>query len=220
MMMSTPFAPFFFVFTLMLVGASHHHHHAVVESFAPVKVIKVARKPTTSLFYQEGPSTEQQIVYDTSKATHIDDYNHETILNNPLSLPVLIDCYTDKCGPCRLIERSLQEALPKFISPRDHDDKKSHPRLQFVKWDVESKEHSKQFMSILREHEMTFRKLPTLLLFIDGIPMAKISGMMSAAAIDRWLEEHLPDGEGKGRDRRPKVGPEGALGVSTRKMNR
>ncbi|KAK1742195.1 hypothetical protein QTG54_006760 [Skeletonema marinoi] len=75
-------------------------------------------------------------------------------------------------------------------------------------------------MSILREHDMTFRKLPTLLLFIDGVPMALKSGMMSAAAIDRFLEEHLPDGELRGGERRPRVGPEGALGVSTRKMNR
>mmetsp|Transcript_21533 Transcript_21533/g.30791 ORF Transcript_21533/g.30791 Transcript_21533/m.30791 type:complete len:216 (-) Transcript_21533:402-1049(-) len=215
MMMSTPCAPFLFVFlTLIFFTASHH---AVVESFAPVKVIKVSRRPTT-LFYQEGPSTDQQrVAVDTSKATHINDFNHETILNNTLSLPVLIDCYTDKCGPCKLIERSLQQVLPKFISP--HEDE-SRPRLQFVKWDVESREHSKRFMSILREHDMTFRKLPTLLLFDDGVPMALKSGMMSAAAIDRWLEEHLPDGEGKGRERRPRVGPEGALGVSTRKMNR
>lgn len=214
-MMSTTCAPLLLVFTLMLVaGASHH---AVVESFAPVKVIKVARRPTT-LSYQEGPSTEQQRDVDTSKsATHIDDFNHETILNNTLSLPVLIDCYTDKCGPCKLIERSLQEALPKFISPQGE---KSRPRLQFVKWDAESKERSEQFMSILREQDMTFRKLPTLLLFIDGVPTALKSGMMSAAAIDRWLEEHLPDGEGRVSKRRPRVGPEGALGVSTRKMNR
>ncbi len=197
----------------MMFAASHH---AVVESFAPVIVIEVARRPTT-LSYQKGPSTEQLRVVDTSKATHIDDFNHEAILNNTLSLPVLIDCYTDKCGPCKLIERSLQEALPKFISP---DGDESRPRLQFVKWDAESTERSKQFMSILREHEMTFRKLPTLLLFIDGVPMALKSGMMSAAAIDRFLEEHLPDGEGKGRKPRPRVGPKGALGVSTRKMNR
>eukprot|EP00574_Skeletonema_japonicum_P008965 CAMPEP_0201735756 /NCGR_PEP_ID=MMETSP0593-20130828/37900_1 /ASSEMBLY_ACC=CAM_ASM_000672 /TAXON_ID=267983 /ORGANISM="Skeletonema japonicum, Strain CCMP2506" /LENGTH=213 /DNA_ID=CAMNT_0048229369 /DNA_START=135 /DNA_END=776 /DNA_ORIENTATION=- len=213
-MISTSRAPFLFVFTLMMFAASRH---AVVESFAPAIVIEVARRPTT-LSYQEGPSAEQQIiVVDTSKATHIDDFNHETILNNTLSLPVLIDCYTDKCGPCKLIERSLQEALPKFISP---DGDESRPRLQFVKWDAETTERSKQFMSILREHEMTFRKLPTLLLFIDGVPMNLKSGMSSAAAIDRFLEEYLPDGEGKGRERRPRVGPKGALGVSTRKMNR
>ena len=67
---------------------------------------------------------------------------------------------------------------------------------------------------------MTFRKLPTLLLFIDGIPVTLKSGMMSAAAINRFLEEHLPDGDGKGEGPRPKIGPDGALGVSTRKMNR
>ena len=72
-------------------------------------------------------------------------------------------------------------------------------------------------MSLLREYDMTFRKLPTLLLFVDGIPVAMKSGMMSAAAIERFLEENLGGRKG---ERRPRVGPDGALGVSTRKMNR
>mmetsp|Transcript_35313 Transcript_35313/g.72141 ORF Transcript_35313/g.72141 Transcript_35313/m.72141 type:complete len:219 (-) Transcript_35313:118-774(-) len=213
MMMSTTCAGFLSV-ALMLIAASHH---LVVESFAPAKVIGVARSPIT-LFYQEGTSSEQQMNIDTSKALHIIDSNHEAILNNPLSLPVLVDCYTNKCGPCKLIERSLEQALPKFTT--SSDDNQSRPRLHFVKWDAESTDISKEFMSILREHDMTFRKLPTLLLFIDGLPVVLKSGMMSAAAIDRFLEEHLPDGELKGGERRPRVGPEGALGVSTRKMNR
>jgi len=214
MMMSTTCAGFLFV-ALMLIAASHH---LVVESFAPATVIGVTRSPITTLFYQEGASSEQQMNIDTSKALHIIDSNHEAILNNPLSLPVLVDCYTNKCGPCKLIERSLQQALPKFTT--SSDDNQSRPRLHFVKWDAESTDISKEFMSILREHDMTFRKLPTLLLFIDGLPVVLKSGMMSAAAIDRFLEEHLPDGELRGGERRPRVGPEGALGVSTRKMNR
>jgi len=212
--MSTFCASFLNVITSMFFAGSHH---LLVESFAPVQVVGVARKPA-ALFYQEGAPAEQQIVFDVSKSLHIDDSNHVPILNNTLSLPVLVDCYTDKCGPCKLIERSLQQALPKFISPPDENS--SGPRLQFVKWDADSTDNSKQFMSILREHEMTFRKLPTLLLFIDGVPTALKSGMMSSAAIDRFLEEHLPDGDGRGGERRPKIGPDGALGVSTRKVNR
>ena len=193
--------------------------HPAVESFAPAKVVGVVRRPIT-LFYQEG-ATESSAA-EQQKIVLIDDSNYELILNNTLSLPVLVDCYTDKCGPCKLIERSLQQALPKFTtsSSNDDDTTKSLPRLQFVKWDAESKEKSEQFMSFLRKHDMTFGKLPTLLLFIDGIPIALKSGMMSAAAIDRFLEEHLPDGERREGERRPRVGPEGALGVSTRKVNR
>jgi len=223
MMLSTSCASslLLFVITLLLIAASHH----VAESFAPAKNNNVARSPITSLFYQEGGETtpssaaeQQQINSDPSKALRIEDSNYELILNNTLSLPVLVDCYTDKCGPCKLIERSLQQALPKFTSSDDTTE--SRPRLHFVKWDADNKENSEQFMSILREHDMTFRKLPTLLLFIDGIPMALKSGMMSAAVIDRFLEENLPDGELREGERRPKVRPEGALGVSTRKMNR
>ena len=170
--------------------------------------------------YQEGSEQEtnappiqtldnQDILIDVSKAPHIDDASYELILNNPLSVPVLIDCYKETCGPCKLIERSLKEALPKYITNNS---------LSFAKWDTETTDTSERFMSILREHNMTFRKLPTILLFMDGIPVAMNSGMMSAAAIDRFLEKHLrSDKPGKPR---PKIGPDGALGVSTRKMNR
>ena len=207
--------------TLLLVAVSYH----VTESFAPAKVIAVNRK---IFFHQKFLKSsvmvqqQRQKVDIITKAPHIDDTNHQLILNNAFSIPILVDCYTDKCGPCRLIRRSLEEALPKFtVTTKDSQNPQiTHQRLQFVKWDVESTENSKQFMTILREHDMTFRKLPTLILFVEGIPVALKSGMISAAAIDRFLEKHLPDGELKNVERRPRVGPHGALGVSTRKMNR
>ena len=165
------------------------------------------------LFYQTGSEQEssdnQDISIDFLKVPHIDDSNYELILNNPHSLPVLIDCYKETCGPCKLIERSLKEALPKYITNNS---------LSFAKWDTETTDTSQRFMSILRENNMTFRKLPTILLFMDGVPIAMKSGMMSSAAIERFLEEQLPTNKlGK---RRPKIGPDGALGISTRKMNR
>lgn len=209
--------------TLLLVAVSYH----TIESFAPAKVLAINRVTCINQKFAKSSvivqRQGQQVDIAIAKAPHIDDTNHQLILNNPHSLPTLVDCYTDKCGPCRLIGRSLEEALPKFTIAADQDSQNpqiNHQRLQFVKWDVESTDNSQQFMTMLREHEMTFHKLPTLILFVDGIPVALKSGMMSAAAIDRFLEKHLPDGELKNVERRPRVGPNGALGVSTRKMNR
>lgn len=39
---------------------------------------------------------------------------------------------------------------------------------------------------------MTFRKLPTLILFVDGLPVAKRSGMATSGQLDQFLEENLP----------------------------
>ena len=50
-------------------------------------------------------------------------------------------------------------------------------------------------MKIIRRHDMTFSKLPTLLLFVDGRPIAMRSGMASVSQIDMFLEEHLPRDE-------------------------
>ena len=148
---------------------------------------------------------------------HINDSNYESILlvqeqQEENSLPVLIDCYTNNCGPCKLIERELSIALPKYTT-------NTHPRLTFCKWDTNTKEQSTQFMNIVRKHNMTFTKLPTLLLFINGKPVASRGGMASATQIDMFLQKHLPSLE-KGEERRPRQRPDGALGISTRKMNR
>ena len=39
---------------------------------------------------------------------------------------------------------------------------------------------------------MTFSQLPTLILFVDGMPVAKQSGTASASQIDMFLKRHLP----------------------------
>ena len=181
------------------------------------------------LFYQAGTEHQEQVddnEYDgISSAPQIDDTNHKAILNidnnnsNPNPLPVLVDVYTAKCGPCKLIERSLQSILPKYTSHHN-------TILSFCKWNADTKETSPQFLSYLKEHNMTFRKLPTLLLFMDGKPVGIRSGMLSGGQIERFLGEFGIEGididndNGKNKGPRPKIGPDGALGISTRKMNR
>ena len=153
---------------------------------------------------------------------HINDSNYESILlvqqqQEENSLPVLIDCYTNNCGPCKLIERELSIALPKYTTTNNNSN--YPPRLTFCKWDTNTKEQSTQFMNIVRKHNMTFTKLPTLLLFINGKPVASRGGMASATQIDMFLQKHISSLE-KGEERRPRQRPDGALGISTRKMNR
>ena len=48
---------------------------------------------------------------------------------------------------------------------------------------------------MIRQYDMTFSKLPTLLLFVDGRPKAMRSDMASVSQIDMFLEEHLPRDE-------------------------
>lgn len=129
------------------------------------------------LFYQAGAEE----AYTAEDAAHIDDFTHQSILHNRDGQPVLVDCYTNKCGPCKLIERSFQSVLPKYSD-----------NLLFCKWDADEKENSQQFMDMLREHNMTFRKLPTLIIFVDGLPIAMRQGMATEGQLTSFLEENLP----------------------------
>ena len=44
---------------------------------------------------------------------------------------------------------------------------------------------------------MKFFILPTLILFVDGMPVAKRSGTASASQIDMFLKEYLPLSENR-----------------------
>ena len=45
---------------------------------------------------------------------------------------------------------------------------------------------------MLREHNLTFRKLPTLIIFVDGLPIAMRQGMATEGQLTSFLEENLP----------------------------
>lgn len=168
--------------------------HATKSATTNVKSLSISLG-ASRLFYQAGTEAYAAkqgtlapgvVVSNSGTKTieHIDNSNYQTILQNSLGLPVLVDCYVSNCGPCKLIERSLQSVLPGYSND-----------LFFCKWDANETENSQQFMNILRKHEMTFRKLPTLVLFVDGVPMAMRSGMGTAEQIGTFLNGHLPMNE-------------------------
>ena len=157
---------------------------------APLVSNRRRRRAPTTLSYRAGAEApvDQEMASaaktETSRvagAPHLDDASHASLLNNPSNLPVLVDCYVSRCGPCKLIERSIDALLPAYSD-----------RLLFCKWDADKREHSQRFVELLREHDMTFRKLPTLILVAGGRPVGLRSGMATAGQLERFLEGHLP----------------------------
>ena len=55
-------------------------------------------------------------------------------------------------------------------------------------------------MNMLRSRKMTFRKLPTVILFMNGEPVALRSGMGTDSQLEYFLKDNLPwleDGAGR-----------------------
>ena len=65
--------------------------------------------------------------------------------------------------------------------------------MRLAKWDADApREKSQEFVQLLRRHGATFRKLPTLILFVEGAPVGVRSGYASKEQIEEFLEEYLP----------------------------
>ncbi len=157
----------------------------------PKRIDHHRQRRITCALEESSSSGDTSTAEDDQGTQHITDANHESILFNPQNLPVLIDCYTSNCGPCKLIEKSLTKILPKYTTNINPEEGYAE-RLIFCKWDANTKDESESFMNIMREYDYTFRKLPTLQLFYEGIPIAMRSGMATDVQIERFLEENLP----------------------------
>lgn len=88
-------------------------------------------------------------------------------------LPVLVDFWADWCGPCKMMAPVFHQVAGELAT-----------QVRFAKVDTEA--HPQVSM---RHH---IRGIPTLILFKDGVEIARTSGAMDASALKRWLAAHRP----------------------------
>jgi thioredoxin 2 len=84
------------------------------------------------------------------------------------SLPVLVEFWTDGCGPCEMMAPIL-DSIPAEMKGR----------VRFARLDAAA--HPQVPM---RHH---LRGVPSLMLFRDGAEVARTTGAMEAHALRRWL---------------------------------
>lgn len=84
--------------------------------------------------------------------------------------PVLVDFYADWCGPCHLMAQTLAQLAPQL---RD--------RLKVVKINTE------KYPQLAAQYRV--EALPTLAIFKDGQPIARVEGALPADRLLTWIQQ-------------------------------
>mmetsp|Transcript_5863 Transcript_5863/g.13374 ORF Transcript_5863/g.13374 Transcript_5863/m.13374 type:complete len:296 (+) Transcript_5863:252-1139(+) len=144
----------------------------------PQPVVKFS---STNLFATDGDASDEKKKLTIETIT---DDNSQILLHPPSSpdRPILVDAFAPWCGPCKLLDKVLRKAQPNYLG-----------KVDFCRWNVNDKENTVELKKIFLDSGFTLTKLPSIIVFREGKPVAVRAGFANEFQLDDFLEKTLPD---------------------------
>ncbi|MDY6827814.1 MAG: thioredoxin TrxC [Pseudomonadota bacterium] len=105
------------------------------------------------------------------RPVELTDHNFATQVGRS-DLPVLLDCWADWCGPCKMMAPVFESAAEAWAT-----------QVRFAKLNTEVAQASAARLGI--------RSIPTLILFRGAKEVARQTGALDRSRLDAWLREAL-----------------------------
>ena len=103
----------------------------------------------------------------------LDDFD-KRVLAASQTLPVLVDFWADWCAPCHAVAPHLDKVVADLDGA-----------IRLAKVEVDDGDN----MKLAGRYRL--RGFPTVMLFRDGVELARFSGARPANWIEHWVEQHL-----------------------------
>ena len=87
--------------------------------------------------------------------------------------PVLVDCWAEWCGPCKMIGPALEEISDELVG-----------KVTIAKLNIDDSPDAPAKYGV--------RGIPTMILFNNGVPVETKVGAAPKSQLKSWLESSLP----------------------------